>query len=256
MFMGFLERVGLHRLLTTILVIGLIPAWVGCGQDVPGRIGSIYEQKADPSAENLAKIRQRIADEDSDVRATALNALVSLGEPDALQLARTGMDDPDGFVRSIAAKLLGDLGDPSAIDPLVKCLLSDQDQVTRQRAAEALQALGGATSVAGLAQCLEDPIKEVRLASVKGLKTLDPGFATPELARLLIEDTVWEVRVQAATALGLSGNSDVVPVLESALGDSNEFVRSAAANALRRLEKGGVDPASAREGSHWPRSSS
>jgi len=256
MFMVFPVLGGLHRLVATISVVAVLLLSPGCGQEVPGRIGSIYEWKADPTAENRAKIRERIDDEDADVRATALNAMVSLKEPDAVDLALAAMDDPDGFVRSIAAKLLGDLGNPVAIDPLVEALLGDADQVTRQRAAEALQLLGGMASVEGLALGLEDPIKEVRLASVKGLKSLDPGFATPELARLLIEDTVWEVRVQAARALGLSGRTDVVPVLESALADSNEFVRSAAANALRELEKTATDPAYGPGGPRWPGSSS
>ena len=55
----------------------------------------------------------------------------------------------------------------------------------------------------------------------------------PAEARILREDGVWEVRAQAARALGRSGDPAAVPALEDALQDENEFVRSAAANALR-----------------------
>jgi HEAT repeat protein len=50
---------------------------------------------------------------------------------------------------------------------------------------------------------------------------------------LLLEDPIWEIRVQAARGLGATGDPAVLPVLESALADDNEFVSSAAANALR-----------------------
>ena len=61
---------------------------------------------------------------------------------------------------------------------------------------------------------------------------LDPGVATAELSQLLLEDSVWEIRVQAARALGATGDPSVVPVLENAVSDANEFVRAAAVHAL------------------------
>jgi HEAT repeat protein len=77
---------------------------------------------------------------------------------------------------------------------------------------------------------------DVRLAATRGLRELDPGFAKPELARLLLEDPQYEIRVQAARALGLTGDPEIRSLLESALEDPNEFVRAAAANALRTHE--------------------
>jgi HEAT repeat protein len=88
-----------------------------------------------------------------------------------------------------------------------------------------------------LAQGLDDPMQNVRLAAVTGLRKLDPRTAKPALARLLLEDSVWEIRVQAARALGLTGAPEVLPVLEAALYDPNEFVRSAASHALRVFEE-------------------
>jgi HEAT repeat protein len=48
---------------------------------------------------------------------------------------------------------------------------------------------------------------------------------------------VWEIRAEAAHALGLTGDPDVLSDLEAASADPNEFVRSAASNALRLHEK-------------------
>jgi HEAT repeat protein len=50
---------------------------------------------------------------------------------------------------------------------------------------------------------------------------------------MVLEDPEWEIRVQAAAALGMTGREDVIPALEEAANDPNEFVRAAVASALR-----------------------
>ena len=77
----------------------------------------------------------------------------------------------------------------------------------------------------------------VRQSVVKGLARLDPSRAKTKLVQLLRDDTVWEIRAEAARTLAKSGDPDVLPALEAALEDSNEFVRSAAANAIRVHEE-------------------
>ena len=219
-----------------LLLISLVLTVPGCKEDRNERISSVYALKADPTAENVEQIRVLWADPDRDVRATALNALVALRIDDAADLARAGLEDEDGFVRATAAKLLGDLDSAPDTSRLVTMLRADSDPIVRLRVAEALARIGGETAVAGLAQGLSDPMEDVRLAATRGLRELDPGFAKPELARLLLEDPHYEIRVQAARALGLTGDPEIRPLLESALEDPNEFVRAAAANALRTHE--------------------
>jgi HEAT repeat protein len=206
---------------------------VGCVDSSEERRGAIYRWKAEPTDENVERIRALLGDADRDVRATALNVVVSLRVPDSERLALQGLRDSDGFVRATASKLLGDLGDPGAADVLAARLSEDRDSIVRQRAAEALTKLGGEVALKGLADGVNDPLDDVRLASVRGLRKLDPCFAKPALVRLLFEDSMWEIRVQAATALGACGDPEVLPALEAALEDPNEFVRSAAANAIR-----------------------
>jgi len=193
----------------------------------------IYTLKAEPTEEHLLEIRDLLSDTDRDVRATALNALVGLGVPDAADLAVRGLDDPDGFVRATAAKLVADVGDPGLADVLVGPLLEDPDPIARQRAAEALARFGGPAALDALNRALADPMERVRRAAVSGLIDLDPAHAVDELARLLREDPAWEIRAQAAHALGLTGDPAVLPDLEAGLGDANEFVRSAVTNAIK-----------------------
>ncbi len=216
---------------------------VGCAHDPEERRGSIYEWKASPTPENVARIRNLLEDADRDVRATALNVLVTLDVEDSGDLALAGLKDEDGFVRATAAKLLGDLGRQDDATVLSERLTEDREPIVRQRAAEALTKLGGDVALAGLAEGTGDPVDNVRLAAVRGLRKLDPGFARALLVRLLFEDARWEIRVQAATALGRCRDPEVLPALEAALDDPNEFVRSAVANAMRHHESAAEDEA-------------
>jgi len=222
-----------RKILIAVSVLSMLIGFFACHQDRNERISGIYALQAEPTLENQQKIRDLLNDPNRDVRATAVNALVSIGVDDAAELARAALADDDGFVRATAAKLLGDLGDPANADRLVVRLSEDADPIVRRRAAEALSRIGGETAVAGLAVALSDPIEDVRLAATRGLRELDPGYAKPELARLLLEDPNYEIRVQSARALGLTGDPEMLPLLEAALEDPNEFVRASAANALR-----------------------
>jgi len=228
-------------------VILVVACLVGlhCGPRPEERRLSIYDLKSNPTQENVKLIRDLLEDADRDVRATALNALVGLDAPDSSRLALSALRDPDGFVRATAAKLLGDLDDSDHVAALSECLLRDLDPVARQRAAESLTRLGGSGALDALTEGLADPMERVRMAVVEGLAKIDPGHAHLELVRILREDAVWEVRAQAAHALGLSGDPEIVPDLRAALEDPNEFVRAAAGNALRlhesvREERSGV----------------
>ena len=208
-----------------------------CGSHPAERRGSIYSLKSDPTEDNVRQIRDWLDDPNRDVRATALNALVELEVADAAQLALDGLRDGDGFVRATAAKLLGDLGSAESAETLDDVLLEDPDPIARQRAAEALTRLGGSAAVAALTRALADPIERVRRAAVNGVRELDPAFARDELIQLLHSDSVWEIRALVAHALGLTGDPDVLPELEKARDDPNEFVRSAVSNALSVHER-------------------
>jgi HEAT repeat protein len=215
------------------LPLALLTLIAGCGSGSEQRRASIYELERHPTEESILRVRAMLDDPDRDVRATALNALVGLELADRGELALDALDDGDGFVRATAAKLLGEVGETSYAPALAALLEQDPDPVVRQRAAEALAELGQEAGRAALASGLADPVERVRLASLEGLGDLDPGFATEAVARLLAEDESWEVRARAARALAGVDDPGVVPALEGAQNAPNEYVRSAAANALR-----------------------
>lgn len=206
---------------------------LACEGSPETRRAAIYELKAEPSLENVESIRAMLDDGSRDVRATALNALVGLRVEDSKARVIRALGDEDGFVRATAAKLVADLEAVELVGTLAEMLRQDSDPIVRQRAAEALKRLGGDAAARALAGSLEDPVERVRSAVVDGVAELDPTLAIPGLIRLLESDPVWEIRAEAAYALGRSGLPEAFSALEGRREEPNEFVRAAISNALK-----------------------
>jgi hypothetical protein len=219
-----------------LLITGLILA--GCSQDPTSHIEDIYSLQADPTEENLNRVRAQLDNPDGGVRATALHVLVTQPVEDGPELALRFLDDDHPFTRMTAAILLGDAEAEEAVPALGRRLVEDEDWHVRQRAAEALAKIGGDESAGLLKAGFTDPIKEVRRASIMGVSRLSPEDSLEGLQVLLQEDPEWEVRVQAARALAGLGMSEAVPALQAAIQDDpNEFVRAAAAHGVKVLEQ-------------------
>lgn len=213
-----------------ILVIGVF--FFGCEDPTSERIAEIYQLKMNPTPENLATLRGLLDEKDRDLRVTALNSLVTLGVDDAAELAVAALDDPDAFVRATAAKLVGDQENPALSGFLARILREDPDALVRKRACQALARIAGDEAGPALIAALRDPDSRVRLEAIKGAKQIAPGQGSARLAELLADDPNWEVRVRAASALGLCSDPAAGQALQGALSDPVEFVRAAAAQAL------------------------
>lgn len=87
---------------------------------------------------------------------------------------------------------------------------------------------------------LQSGCRATALALVLALMTVGVGLtwaagSVDELSRVLLEDSSYKVRVQAALVLGKLGDRNAVPALTRALKDGNNTVRAVAAQALGRL---------------------
>jgi len=214
----------------------------GCDSDPSGRREAIYQLKRSGDPASLATIRERLADPEGEVRATALYALVELDVDDAFDLAASAAGDDDSFVRRTAAHCLGQVGGGGSVPILEGLVLEDNDPRVRRAAAEALVDIDDPKGLPALFQALEDPIRDVRLAAIRGVVRRAPEQAAETLASILLDDPEWEIRVQAAAGIGRSGRQDMLPVLRSAAGDPNEFVRAAVSKALTDLGSAPASP--------------
>lgn len=86
-------------------------------------------------------LRQRLADEDADVRARAAHALGAIAEPGSAESLQAAMNDPEWPVRAMAAKALGRIRDRKSI-PVLTASLRDREWWVRANAAEALRIMG------------------------------------------------------------------------------------------------------------------
>ena len=212
--------------------IGALALAASCAESIEQRCMEVYALKSEPTLANVARLRTRLGDDSSAVRATALHALIGLGVPDARELATRGLSDSDAFVRRTAAHELVDLADPGAVAALGERISQDEEPSVRKEAAAALGAIGNAEAIDWLVTALEDPMSEVRLEATRALAKQVPDVAVDALVSMVLQDPDWEIRVQAAAALGRSERADVVPILQEAANDPNELVRAAVVKAL------------------------
>lgn len=224
-------------------VLGLsLLSMASCERSTSEKIDDIYKLKFDPTPRNIEALRDLLKHEDADLRVTAMNCLVTLDLEDSKEIAVAALEDNDAFIRATAAKLIGDMEDPAMAGFLIRHLKSDPDALVRRRACQGLIRSAGEGVATALVEALRDPDPQVRLEAIRGVKKLAPGQGTPRLIELLAQDPMWEIRVQAASALGLSGDPLAQQALESALQDQVEFVRAAAAKALRDFVIRSPDP--------------
>ena len=84
-----------------------------------------------------------------------------------------------------------------------------------------------------------DPEKDIRIGACNAIADYrDPSFV-PHLATLA-RDPFWEVRGQAAKAIGVLDGKDAIDILETMLGDESFWVRQNAAVSLSSIS-GGLD---------------
>ena len=239
-------------------------------RDVDGLIKALgYQKNADirrAAAAALGKIgdasavRPLIAalnDSDNDARQAAGEALVAIGPP-AVEPLVSALEDwrADADMHIAAAWTLGQTGDSRAVEPLVAAL-HDRDKDVRQAAAEALVEIGQ-PAVEPLVAALHDRDKDVRRAAAEAMQKLAVpvddgtlawyavalenwtwavhlGAAAVEPLISALQDSDEGVRQAAAEALGQIGDARAVEPLVAALKDSDEGVRQAAAEGLGQI---------------------
>jgi HEAT repeat protein len=180
------------------------------------------------------------------VRVTAAHAIKSLPQAEAATLLLPLLADKSEFVRREAAYALGETRSRSAVAPLANILTSDKEMSVRAAAAIALGEIGDEAAVQPLAQVLaEQPDKKkkaklddfVKRAAAKSLGRIKSRSGVDVLIATLANDANDnDVRREAATALGLIGDTAAVPALQAAFTSSDPYLSEAARAALRRLK--------------------
>jgi HEAT repeat protein len=151
---------------------------------------------------------ESLKDDDSAVRAEAINALLKLG-PAAIDPLINALQNRNLNVRREAVAALGRAKDLRAVNPLIEAL-KDEDPVVSVRAAVALKDLG------------------------------DPRGVDPLIAMLQAKDSL--IRCGAVVALGEFKDPRAIDPLIALLKDPNPVLRKLSGGALVKLGTAAVDP--------------
>ena len=155
-------------------------------------------EDADPKV--VAALSGALSDENKEVRAQALHALVSMRAPIPTDVFASLLKDSDPDTRAQALFALGQQRDVKNLDLIVSAL-KDQNRQVRSQATYALGQMRDARAVDPLAAALKDTDPEVRsqaafaLGQIRDRRAVDPLIAA-------LKDSNAQVRSQAAFALG------------------------------------------------------
>lgn len=168
---------------------------------------------------------------EQDVRLTARDSLVTLGEP-GVDLLIEAMANANAFTRLHSAEALGEIGDDRAAEVLLEHINDDHRQV-RLAATYAVGKVGDPGAIAELITKLDDDDREMREAAAVSLGQLDAHQALPQLV-LALEDPIEAVREQAAAALGRidPDDRDILTDIVARSRATDQGTRSAAVLAL------------------------
>ncbi len=176
--------------------------------------------------------RSLLCDQDPEVRATALGALVRMGgatpadataalaDPDPLVRRRAcelgaalpGADhkgllaDHDDLVVEAACFAVGEVRDLRAVPALVQIASSHTDALCRESAVAALGAIGDLEGLPAILAALDDKA-QIRRRAVIALAAIDSPESEAALTRCL-KDRDWQVRQAAEDLLGVTAAGD------------------------------------------------
>ncbi len=149
----------------------------------------------------------------------AVVTLGNVGHCRAVPALIRALKDHAEYVRLEAARALAKIPDPASIAPLIEVLAGDEDGSVRREAAVALRAVGGQSPVVAHAfrQALSDPSWEVRAEAARALGRVDDEASVEPLLAAL-EDRSYTVQTSAQHALANLGNLALPALLRIAGG--------------------------------------
>lgn len=186
-------------------------------------LGHLRERRAWTTLQQLA------GDADNTLSLTALWALVRIDPDAAADYLAPMFVEREDWALSHVAGILQHASAPAAA--VLARLIPTLDEARLPRALRIAEALRVSLPASVLGAALGSPVVPVAIAALRSVSTPD----TLPQVRALLAHQDWQVRVQAARALGRVGERADAQRLAALLGDPQWWVRYRAAEALRDL---------------------
>lgn len=191
--------------------------------------------------EHAATLAGLLSDRDRAVRSTAARALGVIGDAtysDAVLRSVREVDTGPGVPFYIAADALLSMGDD--VRESVRRGLDDPDPGVRYVAATVAARGGMASLLPRVLQLFRsDRDERVRVAAARALGVIGDSRVADDLGRALGSHEPPPVRLAVADALGELGSTAAIDLLESVLGDPDRRLAEVAAGALSTLGRRG-----------------
>ncbi len=182
---------------------------------------------------HLDRIVEAMKKGDAELRLYACQAAGIIGLPELIEPLIDALLDDSEWVRTYAAIALGKIGDKRAIIPLIRSF-SDRNADVHRNIVLAFERLGGEV-YDELVKCLEgDDVALRRNAAIAIAETGDERGV--DYLVLLMEDSEESVRTAAAEALGHFPGFKARTILKEGLADSSLKVRMAIVRSLGNFE--------------------
>jgi HEAT repeat protein len=180
-----------------------------------------------------------LADESPEVRAAAARALGAHARESALPPLERAARDPEAPVRAAAAHALGRIAEVTRGESALGSVRRLADLPDVVVAAPALEALGGArgddaADEGRLIAALSRPDEEVVKAAARALGRRPAGDAGREALMAALADRRWDVRREAAVALGAQGPAAHASLYARRAVEDDPLVLEAIDAALKR----------------------
>jgi HEAT repeat protein len=170
---------------------------------------AIGDTRYGPAKDHLLRLAEdKNLEPDRRVVSAVIYALYRLGDATYASDLYTLLFDSEREVRANAALAMGKMQEPSAIGPLKTRLSDEQDPLVRLQIIESLAMLGDAASSLSLeAYTKKTPFIDERLVAIPAMARVRSSNAPQVLSELLASRQPPRVRVAAAGALGMLGQS-------------------------------------------------
>jgi HEAT repeat protein len=221
--------------------------------DKPATASQAETSSKPPKDQAWGLLKSGLTEDSTEKRATAVRVLSLLtGETRAMTLACGALDDAKPQVRVAAAIALGELHAKAAVPKLEKAL-SDKEPVVVLAVAHSLLTMKDLTAyqvyyeiltgerkgskglLAGELDTLRDPKKMALLGFQEGIGFVPFAGMGHTAIRTIVKDDSSPVRVAAARVLADDRDPDIDDALvQVAIGDKSQLVRTAALDALAR----------------------
>ncbi len=178
--------------------------------------------------------------EDRDVKLACAEALGRINDADVIPLLCEQLGNVDEWSSPRIAAILTGFG-AQATEPLLGVLDHGESLNARVWAAQILGKSAARKAVPALRDRLHDRSEQMRLSAANALGEIGDVRAVRSLIDVSLRDPTPAVRAQAAQALGKLGDPEALPILVTALGDPEYWMRFRALEAIEQLKPDNIE---------------